>query len=811
MEIEYIGEHLWPGRIGNFFIFLSFVSALLATLSYSFQVKSKDSDLSWRSIGRIAFRLHSFSVFGIIAVLFFLLTNHYFEYQYIWQHSSKEMPMKYILSCFWEGQEGSFLLWTFWHVVLGSILLRLEKNFEAPVMAVFSSVQVFLSSMLLGVYVFGAKVGCNPFILVRETTDNLGLPWTTFPDYITRFPNMFANGRGLNPLLQNYWMTIHPPTLFLGFAATLVPFAYAVAGLWTGKYKEWVKPALPWTFFGVMILGTGILMGGAWAYESLTFGGFWAWDPVENASLVPWLTLVGAAHLMLIQKTRNSSLITTFVFVFITFIFILYSTFLTRSGILGESSVHAFTDLGMNWQLLSFVAFYFIFFIVILVRHIGKMPKESGEESIMSREFWMFIGTLVLFISAFQIIFTTSIPVINKIFGTTLAHPANPIQHYNSWQLPFAVIVALLIAVGQFFKYKQTDAKVFFKKLSLSFVLSLLISVWWAYTLELFHFSLCLLLFSSLFAIISNADYLIRVLKGKLINAGSSVAHIGFAMVLLGALVSTGKSVIISQNTSGVDVESLGDSFKNNENIMLSKGDTLRMGAYFVTYKGQRKEGINVYYEVEYLTQKEGKYNHEFTLNPFLQLNERMGNVAEPDTRHFLTRDVYTHISYAEIDDPATDTDKDYDEPNVSEVSLGDTLFSSQSIMVLENISKNVNKEKYGLKDSDLAVSARLRITDVNNKIYYAEPVFAIRNNFLIPIAANVDEVGVKIIFDKIDPETGKVQIGIAEKKGNSKEFIVMKAIIFPFINVLWSGCIIMVIGTLMAIVYRIKRNVPKN
>lgn len=126
---------------------------------------------------------------------------------------------------------------------------------------------------------FDVRVGSSPFLLIRELPENLGLPWTNLPDYLTMIPQ-FKDGRGLNPLLQNYWMVIHPPTLFFGFASTLIPFAFAIAGLWTKRYKEWMEPALPYTFFGIAVLGTGILMGGAWAYEALSFGGFWAWDPV---------------------------------------------------------------------------------------------------------------------------------------------------------------------------------------------------------------------------------------------------------------------------------------------------------------------------------------------------------------------------------------------------------------------------------------------------------------------------------------------------------------------------------------------------
>ena len=317
MNIQYVGEHLLIGNIGNLFIVISFVAAILSAMGYYFSAQNKLPSDSWQNIGRIAFRIHSLSVLGIIGTLFIIIFNHYFEYQYAWQHSSKALPVRYILSCFWEGQEGSFLLWTFWHIVLGNILIRYSGEWESSVMTVVSVVQIFLSSMLLGIYIFGYKLGSNPFLLLREHLDYANLPFVKISNYLETL-----DGRGLNPLLQNYWMTIHPPTLFLGFASTLVPFAYAIAGLWQKKYTEWLKPALPWTFFGVMILGTGILMGGAWAYEALSFGGFWAWDPVENASLVPWLTFVGGAHVMVIYKNKGQSLVTTFFLIFLTFIFI---------------------------------------------------------------------------------------------------------------------------------------------------------------------------------------------------------------------------------------------------------------------------------------------------------------------------------------------------------------------------------------------------------------------------------------------------------------------------------------------------------
>lgn len=807
--MEYVGEHLWIGKIGNLFVLLSFVFALLSAISYFSSAKNNEDSSSWKKIARLSFRLHGISVFGIVATLFIMLTNHYFEYEYVWHHSNKEMPMKYILSCFWEGQEGSFLLWTFWHVVLGLILQRTSKDFEAPVMSIISIAQVFLASMLLGIYIFDYKIGSNPFILIRNQPENIGLPWTQLANYIERIP-MFQDGRGLNPLLQNYWMTIHPPTLFLGFAFTVVPFAYAITGLWKKQYTEWIKPALPWTYFGVAVLGIGILMGGAWAYEALSFGGFWAWDPVENASLVPWIVMVGGAHLMLITKKNGQSVFITFLFNILTFILILYSTFLTRSGILGESSVHAFTDLGMSGQLLIYLFFFLLLGFLLLFANWKNFPKQTEEEGLWSREFWMFVGAIVLLVSAFQITIYTSLPVWNKLFNQKWAAAKDVVSFYNNWQLPFAFIITILIAVGQFFKYKSTDIKYFAKKMTLSFVIALLLSSLMIYVLDYKNWFYGLLLFSSIFAVSANFDYVLRVLNGKISKAGSSIAHIGFGLILLGALISTSKKQIISQNSSGKSVESLGETFSNQENIVLTQGDTLPMGKYFATYVGKRYVGINIYFDVDYFIKDDaGKLSKVFSLSPLVQTNPRMGNVAEPDTRHFLSFDVYTHVTYADLESlkekQQSATNDEYTAVKKNSLRKGDSIFASNAIIVFDSLSTNFNKVKYGVDTNKVAVMANLSVNAIDKK-YQANPIFYISNNSAQSIESKVDDLGLKFMFWKINTETGEVEISLQEKKSNIKDFIVMQAIVFPYINILWMGCIIMALGTLLAVWQRIKK-----
>jgi cytochrome c-type biogenesis protein CcmF len=520
--------------------------------------------------------------------------------------------------------------------------------------------------------------------------------------------------------------------------------------------------------------------------------------------------MVGGAHVMLIYKSRKQSLFTAYVLIILTFILILYSTFLTRSGILGNTSVHAFTDLGMSGQLLVYLLFYVLLAVVLLAINYKQINTEAQEDNSTSREFWMFIGALVLLVSSFQITFTTSIPVINKIFGSNLAPPTKVVEHYNSWQIPFAIIVALLMAVTQFLKYKQSDLRLTFKKMMVAILISAAVTLSCVFALEFYNAFHILLFFTAFLSIACNTDYIFKVLNGDMSKAGASIAHVGFGMILLGALIATGKSRVISQNTSGIDISKLGKEFNNMENIMLAKNDTLQMGEYFLTYKGRRIESVNHYFDIDYFKKdKSGKYEHAFTLSPIVQTNPRMGNSAEPDTKHYLHKDVYTHITYAEMDkhDETGHThDEEYKSFASATIAIGDTIFGSKSIIILENIYKETDSVKYHFSGSDIAVGATFKVIDIKNNTYFAKPLYLIKGNIVSPVEAEVNEMGVKLTFKNIHTDTGKIDVDVAEKPSDNQEFIILKAIVFPFINILWAGCIIMIIGTVIAIRTRLKK-----
>jgi cytochrome c-type biogenesis protein CcmF len=315
------------------------------------------------------------------------------------------------------------------------------------------------------------------------------------------------------------------------------------SGLWKKQYGEWTKQGLPWALFSAAVLGVGIMMGAMWAYESLTFGGYWAWDPVENASLVPWLILISGIHTLLIYKHTGYSLRATNLFFILSFGFILYSTFLTRTGVLGDTSVHAFTGEGSNMliHLLLFMAIFLVPAFILFFNRYREIPALQKEENSSSREFWMFIGSLVFFLSALVIIGRTSVPVINKIFGTKNAPSQNEEFWYNQIHVFVAIIIALLTAAAQYLKYKETPSKYFWKKIliptALAAVAATLVLVYGKVNYEKegagFMVAIWIAVACSVYTIIANAAYIWLGIKGKLKLSGGSVAHVGFGMVLL--------------------------------------------------------------------------------------------------------------------------------------------------------------------------------------------------------------------------------------------------------------------------------------
>jgi len=766
--------------------------------------------------------------------------------------------MKYIFSAFWEGQEGSFLLWSFWHCVLGLILINTSKKWEAPVMTVISFAQFCLATMIAGLYFFGWRLGSNPFELLRNSgvLDNapaLHLNFDTTqalrPDYMASI----TDGNDLNPLLQNYWIVIHPPVLFMGFASTIVPFAFVIAGLWKKNFGEWTKPALPWALFSGAVLGVGIMMGAAWAYESLTFGGYWAWDPVENASLVPWMVMIAGIHTLLIYKSTGHSLRATHLFFILSFSLILYSTFLTRSGILGDSSVHAFTDLGMNIQLymlmyvfiwggailaaknlkqkittlgiaaslalLTLFSAVFAIGLIALLIGIGfivfqiqtQVPTIKKEEDTSSREFWMFIGSLVFFLSAIVIICKTSLPVFNKILGTKIAPPADPEFSYNGIQVYVSIIIGLLTAVSQYLKYKETPGKFFWKKILVptlaSFVIAALILAFGNIDYNkqgiLFLGSICLAIACSVYAIIANAAYIWLGIKGSLKLSGGSIAHVGFGMVLLGILISSSKKEILSYNTSGIAMNFGQESKeKTGENLTLVKGLQSDMGNYWVTYESDSAHPKKQlwFYNIRF-KRKDGK--EEFVLQPnaFVNYKGNEGLMANPSSKHYWDHDVFTYITSL----PNPEKQKDTTTFQTTHLNTGDSLFYSNGFIIVEGLNENDSVPKDIFGDNGKLYEASLKIYSKTGSIYTVVPKLAFAKENFLAIPDTITAEGLVLQLEKVNADKS-IELGTKESSA-VLQYVTLKAYKFPFINLLWLGIIITATGIIISMVRRIRLN----
>ncbi|MCX6139334.1 MAG: cytochrome c biogenesis protein CcsA, partial [Candidatus Kapabacteria bacterium] len=410
--------------IGQVLIHVLFGMAATSTILYGLALRSPEN--SWYArIGRALFTILALGLVASASMLVLNIIQHRFEYTYVWSYSSKELPLHLLIACFYSGQEGSFLLWTMLVSLIGVFLTPYARRhkYEEPVMMFYGLILTFLTLLL---------VVKNPFAFYYESFAADGITLADVP----------LNGRGL--------------ILFTGFAAMSVSFAFAMAGLVRRDYHRWISIALPWTLFATAVLGFGIMLGGFWAYETLGWGGFWGWDPVENSSLIPWLVTVALVHAMLVQKRTHGLVKTNMILAVTTFVMVLYSTFLTRSGVLGDTSVHSFVDPGKFafWILLLFMlTFTAIGVVMVLVRR-KDMNINREEFAPTTREFMLSIGSALIMASAIFVTVGTSWPVIMEVLGQPKV--ALSIDFYNRVHLVLVPAVLIVNALALLMQWRST-------------------------------------------------------------------------------------------------------------------------------------------------------------------------------------------------------------------------------------------------------------------------------------------------------------------------------------------------------------------
>ncbi len=750
-------------------------------------------------------------------MLWYTLLTHQYQFKYVFSYSNNSLDTGFLLASFWGGQEGSFMLWLLLTSIIGIILQSYtskRKDLEPQVMIVFTLTTLFLLVMVSPWFKNPFEyIWATPMFLDLKSINTLYLELPFLQSFFFTDNNSGAgfiqmnaelhgllagsgisvnqfilDGRGLNPQLLNFWMQIHPPILFTGFAMSTVPFAFALSALIKNNYKDWVKQAFPWLLAGMGILGLGVMLGGYWAYEMLGWGGYWAWDPVENSSLIPWIIGVAAIHTMLVQrKTQSKGGIgkfakTNLILCILTYILVLYSSFLTRSGVLGDASVHSFVDPGniVYFFLLLFMGTFLIMgFGAIAYRWKSLIDDTRIEEGLLSRELALFTAAVVLIASAVIILVGTSAPIFGQSVDTFF---------YDEMHIPLAIIIGLLNGLSLLIKWKNTKSEDLLKKslpfLGVTFVITFLIVIFGGID----RIIIVLLTLSTVFVLVVNSEVAFKIVKGNKKMLGAYVAHIGIALFILGVI---GSSVYSQQ----VDVN-------------LVKNETKTAFGYEMTFTGWTPIDNNTKYSFN-IDIKKG--NSEYLVKPVMYVSDFNNSLMRiPAILNLLTQDLYI-------------SPNGYDEGKKSTSNSGETI-SLQKGSSTNFDGSTITFEKFNLgegtmtamqegidfqmgailvikKDGEVEKTELLR-KQINGNIEftsYSSKEFDLRIDLVNLSASNIE-----ISISKISEVK-------ADQHSEAQEILYVSASIKPFISFVWIGVAVMVFGFFIALARRLPESMSKS
>lgn len=771
--------------IGGILVKLAFASILTACGSY-YYASSRGSAGSL-NIGRYAYNFGTLMVLSFCSYLLYLILTHQFQFTYVWNYSSTDLPTPLLVSTFYAGQEGSFSLWALYTTITGVALMQYssKRNYEPEVMFVWS---LILSALLLMLIVK------NPFEMIWETFPKDLLRTGPVPPDVTNFAwidqakgvwgQFPEEGKGLNPLLQNYWMVIHPQILFTGFTSMAVPYTFALAGLLRRDYQSWVKVAKPWTVFGAAALGTGIILGGYWAYETLGWGGYWGWDPVENSSLIPWLVCIASIHTMMAQRRSGTFVKTNFVLSILCFIMVLYSTFLTRSGVLGDTSVHSFVDPGMwaYWILLGFIIMFSALGFGVLLARMKEMPKIPVEHTIYSREFALFLGAFAICLSAVFITIGTSSPIITNILKGKSA--AVDTAFYVKTTLPLGIIIALLAGFGQLLWWKTSSAGELMKSLLYPLITAVL------FTGGLIAFgmhdaTMIVFSFSAAFALFVNLLVGYRIFTGNPKYAGGAIAHIGLALLFLGFVSSS--------------------RYDDKQTVSLPQGKSMEiLGGYTLTYLGNRpidaeRFGFDV--QVQH-------GNETYLVLPTMHLSSKDNSMMRhPDILNMYTKDFY--ITPLSVETPES---QPRGEPLALLKGESSTIADGLTVTFLDFDFNDMQKGSM-LEGGTFSIGVALQV-ERGGKRETVKALMKSGGGEISYIAAKstlspVEFTIVKIQPNREEPAKSRVELTATDPSSARREprpeTLVVEASIKPFINLVWMGTVTLVVGFILTIVRRVQ------
>ncbi|HEV2990545.1 MAG TPA: cytochrome c-type biogenesis CcmF C-terminal domain-containing protein, partial [Candidatus Angelobacter sp.] len=517
------------------------------------------------------------------ALIWAVLTND-FSLDYIHAHSNKALPVMYKISALWSGQEGSLLFWS-WVLAGYGFILRWRHHVDRRLYA-------YSSMILAGIQVF--------FLLVVNISAN--------PFGVMSHVSAGGDGNGLNPLLQYWEMLIHPPMLYMGYVGLSVPFAFALGAL-IMKYpgEKWIHITRRWTMVAWLILTCGIFLGAHWAYSVLGWGGYWAWDPVENASLLPWLTCTAFLHSVMMQEKRGMMKVWNVWLIFITFILTILGDFLTRSGIV--ASVHAFAQSDIGTWFVWMMSFTFLVCLFFFIKNYAHLKSENQLESLVSRESSFMFNNVLLLAAAFFVLWGTFFPIITdwvKGHKITVGTP-----FFNYICIPIGLVLLLLTGVGPLLAWRRTSWASVQKNFAIPAALALLVfialiafrvrPVDFAHTMALIAIPLSTLVGTTiLLEFFRGGRVLQPKLETNLVGAmfhlthrntrryGGYIAHLGLALVFLGVA---------------------GSAFDKENELPMKLGDKMQIGEYTLVSQDQTQDDNDNYasYSAALEVQKNGK------------------------------------------------------------------------------------------------------------------------------------------------------------------------------------------------------------
>ncbi len=777
-----------PNIPGDLLILAALVCNLIAGYSYSTLARGGSS---LESLAKRSYLLFTVLSGLAVAYLYFLFYSHNYAIKYVFEYSQRAQPAFYILSAFWGGQEGTYLLWLFFNALFGYIILRRGAQYTHWAMVVYSIINCFFLFIL---------VKLSPFALLDQPA---------------------ADGLGLNPLLRDPWMVIHPPVIFVGYAMASVPFAIAMAALILRDFSDWLKRVFPWVAITGLALGAGNILGAFWAYKTLGWGGYWAWDPVENSSFVPWVISLALTHGLLLEKRAAALRKTNILLTSLVFLLVIYGTFLTRSGVLADFSVHSFTDLGINGFLVGFMVLFVLITLVLFLWRAKGIPSEPLNYNFYGREFSLFAGMILLFLFGLVILVWTSLPLLTRVVG---AEPrAADLSTYNGFAIPLSILMALIVAVAPLVDFNEfrpsrwlrklviytvgsavigfglfyavlnagllfasiftivfTTSFMYLQKRSLvkslapgmaAFAVTIGICLWAGVTQDLF----ILFFATAAMAIVTNGIALSGYFPSRWKLVGGQLTHFGYGLLLIGVLASS--------------------AYSTSDKLVLAKGETGKAYNRTIGYNGMAHD---ITYPNNELLLTLGEDSQSREIRPQLYFSQRMqGQMRKPYVERSLMYDLYLapeQLKAAEHEETITLT-----KGEKKQLGAFDLVFTGFSMGQHDNDSNS--GMKVGAK---LSVTCDGQTAEIEPAIVHVPGVDGKNVATSQPAVVSANGIDYTVEIDKILADQGAVAIsipGLTGKEGG--DLLVLDITKKPIINLVWAGAILIMVGSVIVFIRR--------